>query len=264
MREAAANPAAAGAETLLAAAEPEAAAAPAAAEQSGGCPDGLLPAAARRPPLVRLAAAAKRPPLLFAAAYLAAVLWVALAFAQPEGTPAPDYGEESSWDALPSTSDGADAVPAGCGENRQADAPVDAFYVHPTSFFSSRPNAAVGDLRTNLVSASGLLQQASAFNGIARLYAPRYRQASQTIQDADPLWNTPFRNGSSAALQRSMDLAFSDVVRAFEEFLTAHNDGRPFLLAAHSQGAMHAKRLLAHLGRRNPAVLERLVAAYLP
>ena len=249
MREAAANPAAAGAETLLAAAEPEAAA-PAVAEQSGGgCPDGL--------------AAARRPPLLFAAAYLAAVLWLALAFAQPEGTPAPDYGEESSWDALPSTSDGADAVPAGCGEDRQAEAPVDAFYVHPTSFFSSRPNAAVGDLRTNLVSASGLLQQASVFNGVARIYAPRYRQASQTIQDADPLWNTPFRNGS-AALQQAMDLAFSDVVRAFEHFLTAHNAGRPFLLASHSQGTMHAKRLLAHLGRRNPAVLERLVAAYLP
>ena len=34
--------------------------------------------------------------------------------------------------------------------------------------------------------------------------------------------------------------------------------------ASHSQGSMHAKRLLAHLGRRNPAVLERLVAAYLP
>ena len=61
-----------------------------------------------------------------------------------------------------------------------------------------------------------------------------------------------------------MDLAFSDVVHAFEHFLTAHNDGRPIIVASHSQGTMHAKRLLAHLGRRNPAVLERLVAAYLP
>ena len=212
-------------------------------------------------------------PRLFAAAYLLLVAAITMAFMQSrlsDATPAaPDYGLDSSWDALPPVGswNGAGVVPAECGEAREATAPVDVFYVHPTSFMSSRWSAPIDDLQANLLTGAGqLTQQASAFNGVARIFAPRYRQVSQSAQGTDDLWNTWQKNRSAATdpLQRAMDLGFSDVRDAFERIFLPQNAGRPVILASHSQGTMHAKRLLAHIATRHPGVLERLVAAYLP
>ncbi len=208
-------------------------------------------------------------PQLFALLYtlvVSAILW---AFAWPRlrnGTPPqPDYGEPSSWDALPRSWSCASVVPAECGESRQATAPVDVFYIHPTSFIASQWNAPIDDMQANLLTGVGqLTQQASAFNGVAKVYAPRYRQVSQSAQGTDDLWNTgQNRSHETDPLQRAMDYAFSDVQSAFEHFLP-HNEGRPLILASHSQGTMHAKRLLNYIAAKHPYVLaKRLVAAYL-
>lgn len=202
---------------------------------------------------------------LFYTLLISAIVW---AFACPrlrDGTPPkPDYGETNSWDALPSSWSCATVVPAECGESRQATAPADVFYVHPTSFMASQWNAPIDDLQANLLTGVGqLTQQASAFNGVAKVYAPRYRQVSQSAQGTDDLWNTgQNRSHEADPLQRAMDFAYSDVQDAFEHFLP-HNEGRPLVLASHSQGTMHAKRLLNYIAAKHPYVLKRLVAAYL-
>ncbi len=58
-----------------------------------------------------------------------------------------------------------------------------------------------------------------------------------------------------------MDLAYGDVARAFDTFIATHNEERPFVLAGHSQGSQHIRRLLQERISGTP-LLARLVAVY--
>ncbi|MDP2305870.1 MAG: DUF3089 domain-containing protein, partial [Pseudomonadota bacterium] len=61
----------------------------------------------------------------------------------------------------------------------------------------------------------------------------------------------------------ALDLAYSDVERAFDEFLARTGSDRPFVLAGHSQGSALLLRLLVERLSGTP-LMSRLVAAYLP
>jgi hypothetical protein len=166
--------------------------------------------------------------------------------------PAPDYASPASWSALPELDDLADRAPAGAAAVDPHHASVDVFYVHPTSYVGSRWNAPTDDAALNDATdrvATGI--QASAFNGCCAVYAPRYRQANGTAF---------FR--PSADGDRAIALAFADVRRAFDAFNVRRGPGRPFLLAAHSQGSVLAERLL-HEAISGTPLRDQLVAAYL-
>jgi hypothetical protein len=60
----------------------------------------------------------------------------------------------------------------------------------------------------------------------------------------------------------AFDTAYADVKNAFLYFLNNENKGRPLIIAAHSQGTIHAGRLIKELVERSP-LKERLIAAYL-
>jgi hypothetical protein len=173
-------------------------------------------------------------------------------FAETVPPPTPDYGSPESWAALPDRPDDADVAP---GQERegQASAPVDVFFVHPTTSFSNKAwNAALDDARAKDITDHDILRnQASAFNACCRVYAPRYRQASLGSQEATP-----------EEADKALALAYRDVRAAFEHYLRHQNHGRPFLLAAHSQGTLHALRLLEELITGKP-LRRKLVAAYL-
>ena len=59
-----------------------------------------------------------------------------------------------------------------------------------------------------------------------------------------------------------MDLAYSDVKRAFEYYLAHYNHGRPFIIASHSQGSRHAKILVQEMIDGTP-LMKQFVAAYI-
>ncbi len=168
------------------------------------------------------------------------------------GPPAPDYAAAASWAALPDRADAADVTPPGALD-RQHEAVADVFYLHPTTLSEGErwnadpfdPELAAWTERT------ALRNQASAFNGAGRVFAPWYRQAAIGSYFGD-------REESLAA----RELAYGDVERAFDHYLAAYNDGRPFVLAGHSQGADHLLRLLERRLSTSPAA-GRLVAAYL-
>jgi len=166
--------------------------------------------------------------------------------------PAPDYAQAASWAALPGTPNATDATPAGISHIDPAAAKVDVFFIYPTSFFSNdRWNADIGDAATNArTDAQSLRNQASAFNGCCRIYAPRYRQ--MTLGG----FLRPSPDSSKA-----MALAYSDVKRAFQYYLAHYNHGRPFVIASHSQGSHHAARLIAEMIDGTP-LMKRFVAAY--
>ncbi len=125
------------------------------------------------------------------------------------------------------------------------------FFIHPTSYLErSRWNAPLNDQIANDRAALFLRGQASAFNEGAAIWAPRYRQATfgafLTTQ---------------AEAQKALDLAYGDVVAAFDEFLREVGPDRPIILAGHSQGALHLIRLL-HERVAGSALAKRIVAAY--
>jgi hypothetical protein len=165
---------------------------------------------------------------------------------------APDYANPGSWSALPERDDLADRVPTGSAAFDQARAEVDVFYVHPTSYVGSRWNAPTNDAALNEATdrvATGI--QASAFNGCCAVYAPRYRQAN----------GTAFTR-SVAEGERAIALASADVRRAFDAFNSRRGAGRPFILAAHSQGSVLAEQLIYDVISGTP-LRNQLVVAYL-
>ena len=92
--------------------------------------------------------------------------------------------------------------------------------------------------------------QASIFNGCCNVYAPRYRQAT--------LFSFQDLKGDGG---RALDLAYQDIKSAFEYFLEAFNQDKPFIIAGHSQGSFHVDRLLRE--EIAGTLLEKmLVAAY--
>ena len=171
----------------------------------------------------------------------------------------PDYSKTENWASLPTKSDPADQVPLKSDlKDGQADAKVDVFFMHPT-VFTKKPqnqyewNADVNDAMMNeSVDNSTILNQASAFNGSGKIYAPRYRQAHYHA----------FVTKYADDKKKSLDLAYTDIKAAFEYYLKNYNNGRPIVLASHSQGTVHAVRLMKEFFDGKP-LQKQLVAAYI-
>jgi hypothetical protein len=164
---------------------------------------------------------------------------------------APDYENPDAWSAVPARDDAADAALPELPARNQATAPVDVFYVHPTSYIGGSWNGPIDDPALNAATDKVATRiQASAFNACCAIYAPRYRQANGTA------FTRPTPDS-----QLALDLAYRDVREAFRLFLDKYSHGRPFILASHSQGSVLARRLLREeiTGSRR----HRLVVAYL-
>jgi hypothetical protein len=172
-------------------------------------------------------------------------------------TSRPDYSDPESWAALPTKHDSADLVPHPDLNNRQQEALIDVFFLHPTTYTGSKGqdqwNAPVDEAELNQKTDRGSIKnQASIFNGVGRVFAPRYRQAHI---------HSYFTKDTIRA-KNAFALAYKDVKAAFEFYLTHYNEGRPIIIAGHSQGTTHAKQLLREYFDEKP-LQNQLVAAYL-
>jgi len=150
---------------------------------------------------------------------------------------APDYTERASWLAQP--------------DNPNTH-PVDIFWVYPTILHDDihwlMPSH---NVQLQKAAATSLRTQASVFSGQANLYAPLYRQMNMAAlslpqKDVDSL----------------ISYGMTDVWQAFTYYLDHLNQGRPFILAGHSQGSnILIELLIKHWGQLG--VENRLVAAYI-
>ena len=171
-------------------------------------------------------------------------------FTPPPAASGPDYAAAASWLARPGTRDDPAAwVPEGMVTTKAED-PAATFYIHPTTYLErDRWNAALdpggqAGFRARLFVQS----QASAFNAVSKIWAPRYRQAA---------FGAFLLKSEDATM--ALDLAYRDVLAAFDAFVAAQPESKPIILAGHSQGALHLSRLLID---RRAAIEGRLVAAY--
>jgi hypothetical protein len=65
-----------------------------------------------------------------------------------------------------------------------------------------------------------------------------------------------------ASVLPAFDTAYADVKNAFENYLSQHHNGRPIIIASHSQGAFMAVRLLKEFFDGKP-LQQKLVVAYI-
>ncbi|WP_404333426.1 DUF3089 domain-containing protein [Sphingomonas sp. MMS12-HWE2-04] len=166
--------------------------------------------------------------------------------------PPPDaraYARADMWIARPDKpGNPALWTPAGYEPAAKPEAAV--FFLHPTSFLDTKTwNAPLDNADANARAALFLRGQASAFNSVGAIWAPRYRQATFGA----------FLT-SKVQAQQALDFAYRDVVAAFDQFVAQAGD-RPIILAGHSQGALHLSRLLVDRIAGTP-LADRVVAAY--
>jgi hypothetical protein len=176
------------------------------------------------------------------------------------GVSKPDYHDLYFWAAHPYKHDLSDSIPKPY-RDAEKDSTVDVFFIHPTTYtdeamIEGKPmtteiwNASVNDAALNAkTDYSSMLNQASAFNKY-RVFSPRYRQAhikSFSLPDS--------------ISKKFFDTAYADLKSAFEYYLKNNNSGRPFIIASHSQGTLHAGRLIKEM-IEGTALQNRLVIAY--
>jgi len=152
-----------------------------------------------------------------------------------------DFSDSYNWVSLPST----------------IEKDVDVFYVYPTIYTGKNPlNMDISDssLREN---ARGLLSaQAGVYSAYANVFAPFYRQQTAATQSMEA------NNGGRDAFTDSLfRVGYRDTESAFDYYLEHLNNGRPFILAGHSQGTMVVIELLRNRFN-NPHVQKQLIAAY--
>jgi hypothetical protein len=110
---------------------------------------------------------------------------------------------------------------------------ADCFYVYPTVSFDRTGNS---DMIANDEERKVIEAQFARFGAQCRTFAPLYRQVTLTA-----LQSVMF--GNPIPLDR--ELAYADVRSAWRHYLASDNQGRPFVLVGHSQGAGVLKRLIA-------------------
>jgi len=169
----------------------------------------------------------------------------------------PNYSDLKYWAASPHKADASDQIPVFLKDEKR-ELLADVFFIYPTIYDndadSASWNAWLNDEKVNTeTDNTSILLQASVFNGSSRVFAPRYRQANMEVF---------YKMGTPRATE-AFDLAYSDVKTAFQYYLKNENKGRPIIIAGHSQGALHAIRLLQEFFDGTP-LQKQLVCAYIP
>ena len=162
------------------------------------------------------------------------------------------YADKSMWYARPDIlgTNPAEWRPKGIVPGA-ADRGASVFFIHPTSYLTRAAwNAPLSDATSADLARTFIKGQASAFNGVGAIWAPRYRQAT-------------FGSflTTKAEAKRALDAAYRDVTLAFDAFVAQAPKDRPIILAGHSQGALHLTRLLRDKIAGKP-IAARIAVAY--
>jgi len=174
----------------------------------------------------------------------------------------PNYSSLDYWAAHPWKKDPSDSIPEPL-QNEIRDSSADVFFLHPTTFtkkkYKKLVNATIDNAYLNAkTDYSSILYQASVFNKSCRVFAPRYRQAHITS----------FFTSDKKKASKAFELAYQDIKTAFFYYLKNWNNGRPFIIAGHSQGSFLAERLLKEFFDHTNGSVEnkdrkKLVVAYI-
>ena len=151
-----------------------------------------------------------------------------------------DYSDPENWLELP--------------EN--PDKSVDAIYIYPT-VYGTIENAVddiadIDDTNMRILAIYSAVSQAGVFEKDCNVYAPFYRQF--TVERLlDMIENSP---------ESLYYCASQDIYNMLDYYFENLNEGRPFILAGHSQGSVWLTVILEDYMKDHPEYLENMVAAY--
>jgi len=131
---------------------------------------------------------------------------------------------------------------------------VDVFCVYPTRYTGDA--LVTNELDAGMVEGAKtwLTDDASCMEGVGNFFAPYYRQANAVQILSLPLAERgPVLKG----------VPYHDVEAAFDYYIRNLNQGRPFIVLGHSQGANILLFLLEDYLADHPEVYQRMIAAYL-
>jgi len=154
---------------------------------------------------------------------------------------APNYSSADSWAKLSNT---------GTKE-------IDTFFVFPTLSLTSEIGgdfATINQMKTP--AQSTLAQLASVFYDETNVYAPYYRQVAFSKAEKMNKDQIAYANFVKE------NCTYKDVVTALDYYFDNYNNGKPFILAGHSQGSCICYLLLEDYFKNHPDYLARMVAAY--
>ena len=156
------------------------------------------------------------------------------------GTPT-DYSKQDNWAHLPENTDKA----------------VDTFFVYPTVYNDPTPGApTIVPIENEALRAAvenHYFQAPLLFEDLTNLYEPYYRQSNLFAL---------FGKSPEELLAFQLREQRTDVYAALDYYFEHFNQGRPFILAGHSQGSLMLKIALQDYFREHADYLERMVAAY--
>ena len=135
---------------------------------------------------------------------------------------------------------------------------ADSFYLYPTTahdtLLSVDHICLIDDPQMETGAASAFARQASAFVPVGNIYAPFYRQA-----DVPYILNISSENREKIISQ----IPSYDAIAAFDYYINHYNNGRPFILAGHSQGSNVLRYVIQNYLLNHKDVYNRMIAAYL-
>ena len=152
---------------------------------------------------------------------------------------ASDYSKKRNWLARPET----------------AEKPVDLFFLYPSSCDDPLADTicSINNPIMRIVAKRNFAQEATAFEPVANLFAPYWRQvsgaklSSMTFEEVDHAeWSEPR----------------TDVYAALDYYFEQLNQGRPYFLAGHSQGSRLSYMVLSEYMKAHPDYYARMIAAY--
>ena len=155
------------------------------------------------------------------------------------GTPS-DYSDENNWMKIP-----------------EITKEVDTFYIYPTVVADASedvPDIVPIDYEPMRTNAQGVYEmQGTVYEESTNVFAPYYRQ-SNLIAIGNLRGDDLF--------QYQMQEQRTDIYAALDYYFENYNDGRPFILAGHSQGSIMSIIVLGDYMQAHPEYYERMVAAY--
>ncbi len=157
-----------------------------------------------------------------------------------EKSEAPDYSDKNNWLRQPKITKA-----------------VDCFYVYPTEYSDDSKGASkfadINDKSLRELWEGVYQMQGTAYEESTNVFAPYYRQANMA---ALATLSPEERNKTLASTPKE------DVFAALDYYFENLNDGRPFILASHSQGSAMQSFVLAEYMKAHPEYLKRMIAAY--
>lgn len=152
-----------------------------------------------------------------------------------------DYSDPNNWLSLP----------------EDPEKNVDVIFLYPTVYgtmtAAEEDMAYIDDMPMRIGAALSAATQASVFEESCNLFVPYYRQFTvEALLEMDEHY------------PQLMDYCVSqDIYRMLDYYFEYRNEGRPFILAGHSQGSLWLTLVLEDYMAKHPEYLENMVAAYI-